>query len=94
VDNLKQVKEQVEKVLEEYPAARDSDKLLEVIVLQKFYKADKITDLLKANIPNLESIRRCRQKIQADGKYPAKIKVRKGRHDMQEVYEELAISRE
>lgn len=64
---LKQVKTQVEYTLQNYPKTRNNDKLLQVTVLKNFYGVKNIDDILKPKVPSLESIRRCRQKLQSEG---------------------------
>ena len=58
---MKEVKKQVETILKNFPAARNSDKLLEVLVLENFYNVHGIEDILKNEVPSIESIRRSRQ---------------------------------
>lgn len=66
---LTEVKQQVEFILKEFPETRNNDKKLQVMVLMQFYEVKEITDILKPNVPSLESIRRCRQKLQSEGQY-------------------------
>jgi hypothetical protein len=77
------IKEQVETVLENVPAARNSDKILIVRVLRQFYGVQAIEDLLKPSIPSTESIRRWRQFIQAEGRYLADETVRHQREKLE-----------
>ena len=93
MNRLKEVKKQVECILQKYPAARDNDKLLVVYVLSEFYKIRFIVDILKPNVPTPESIRRARQKIQAEGKYPSSNRTQKIRAEVQEVYKEFAVTK-
>ncbi len=66
---LRTVKEKVEHTLINHPATRSNDKLLQVKVLEDFYGVIFLSDILNADIPSLESIRRSRALIQAEGKY-------------------------
>jgi len=66
MENLLTIKEVVEEVLNECPPARDSDKLLTILVYKKLGFRMYIDDI--KNSPSFESIRRSRQKIQEDKK--------------------------
>lgn len=94
MQELKQIKEQVAYILEHYPNARNSDKLLQVLMLKKFYKVYYIDDILKKPVPSLESIRRCRQKLQAEGKYKSSKSIMQERQELEQVYKEFATTRE
>lgn len=76
---LHQVKSQVEFTLKNYPETRNNDKLLQVTVLKNFYDVESIDDILKPEVPSLESIRRCRQKLQSEGKYQGSLSIREAR---------------
>lgn len=91
---LDQVKTQVEYTLKIYPEARNNDKLLQVLVLKNFYGVVSIDDILKPRVPSLESIRRCRQKLQSDGQYPSAEVVKRAREQQEEAYREFACSKE
>lgn len=91
---LTAVKQQVEYILKNFPETRDNDKKLQVKVLTQFYGVEKITDIMKPGIPSLESIRRCRQKLQSDGKYPSTNKTKYVRQEMQETYKHFAIAKD
>jgi hypothetical protein len=93
MSKLHDVKEQVEHVLSRCSSARDDDKMLQVLVLREFYNID-ISELLKPNVPSLESIRRCRQKLQAEGKYPSSRRTKQIRQEMEETYRQFAITKE
>jgi hypothetical protein len=68
---LKRVKDQVLFCLKTYEPARNSDKELFIKVCQAFYNAQsRITWAEFFELPNYESVRRMRQKIQEEGHYP------------------------
>ncbi|MCX7951041.1 MAG: hypothetical protein N2594_03735 [Clostridiales bacterium] len=90
MNNLHNVKNQVEFILNNYPETRNDDKRLTAYVLKEFYKVNSIDDIYKPEVPSLESIRRCRQKLQEQGKYQATEKVQKRRAELQETYKEFA----
>lgn len=94
MSELNRVKQQVEYVLKNYPETRNDDKKLTAYVLKEFYNVSCIDDICKPEIPSLESIRRCRQKLQEQGKYEATERVRKRRAELQEIYKEFAITKE
>jgi predicted oxidoreductase (fatty acid repression mutant protein) len=64
MEELKTIKQTVEEVLKECPNARNSDKLLTILVFRKLGFKIWIEDL--NNSPSFESIRRSRQKIQTE----------------------------
>lgn len=73
------VSDSVERILREWPETRDSDNKLIVAFFQlrgaNFTR--KQMDLLES--VSFESIRRSRQKIQEEGRYPATERVKKAR---------------
>lgn len=91
---LNQVKTQVEYTLNNYPATRNDDKLLQVTILKKFYGVKSIDDILKPKVPSLESIRRCRQKLQSEGKYRGSLGIREVRKHLEETYRQFAATKE
>lgn len=71
MDRLKTMQNKVEWVLTNYPQARDNDNLLINIIYKKFYNVNvscrSFEDVsLHTKLPAFETIRRCRQKAQAD----------------------------
>ena len=67
---LDRMQDKVEWALNKYPQTRDNDRLLICVIYARFYGADltapfKAT-MLNKDLPNFETIRRCRQKAQAD----------------------------
>jgi hypothetical protein len=93
LQKLKTVQQQVEYILEQYTRARDDDKLLQVLVLKKFYKVVYIDDILRNKVPSLETIRRIRQKLQHEGKYLSSKQIRKLRQEQEEVYRQFAVTK-
>jgi hypothetical protein len=71
------ITDQVENILRASKQARNSDTELQIIYMQKFglNLTDHQVELFR-NMPSLETIRRVRQKIQEQGKYPADQAVR------------------
>lgn len=94
MNDLTSVKLQVEHILKNVPSSRGNDKLLQVLVLKKFYGVHEIDDILRPDIPSLESIRRCRQKLQECGAYEAPDNIKKIRGEMEEIYREFAVTNE
>ena len=71
MDRLKTMQNKVEWVLTNYPQARDNDNLLINIIYTRFYGVNvscrSFKDVtLYTKLPAYETIRRCRQKAQAD----------------------------
>lgn len=68
MERLKRMQDKVEWVLENFPVTRDDDRLVVGAVYAHFYKVDMNTPfkdiLLRRDLPNFETIRRCRQKAQ------------------------------
>ena len=69
MEKLKTMQQRIEFCLETYPMCRDDDNILIGTVLSIFYNVDvkHITlkeTLLRSDLPNFETIRRCRQKAQ------------------------------
>ena len=90
------VHEQVKYLLTNYPKTRDSDKKLIGGVYQMFYGVDTYNEsfadvLFNEEVPAFETIRRCRQKIQAT--YPElRDKNDKRRLEHQKEFVEYALS--
>ena len=93
---LDTVHEQVKYLLTNYPKTRDSDKRLIGGVYQMFYginvyETSFASVLFNEEVPAFETIRRCRQKIQAG--YPElRGKNDKRRLDRQKEFVEYALS--
>ena len=70
MDRLKRMQDKVEYVLNKHPQTRDNDRLLICVIYSRFYGADMNApfkeNMLNEKLPNFETIRRCRQKAQAD----------------------------
>ena len=93
---LERMQDKVEWVLGRYPQTRDNDRLLICVIYKGFYNAD-ISNVsfkemvLDETLPNFETIRRCRQKAQAD--HPElRGKRDKERLDRQREYVEYATT--
>ena len=90
MDKLKKVKDMVIFELENRPATRDSDRLLIVKIYEDFFgiKNEPFFDvLMRDDLPNLESIRRCRAKVQeVRPDLKASEKVQDFRFDKEQVY--------
>ena len=67
---LKRMQDKVEYLLAQYPATRDDDRKLIGAVYTVFYGVDVNAPfkdiLLNDKLPNFETIRRCRQKVQQE----------------------------
>ena len=75
------ISERVENILKASVAARNSDKELLIIYMQKsgMELTPKQIELFK-EMPAMETIRRVRQNLQEQGKYPASQKVEEARY--------------
>ena len=75
------ITQQVEAILRFVPLARSSDKELFVIYMQKYglELTPKQIELFK-KMPSLETVRRTRQHIQEQGKYPPTKEVEEARY--------------
>jgi hypothetical protein len=65
---LSNVMQRTEQLLTEEPATRNSDKILIVRYLNKFHGINDIHQILCQDVPSFETIRRSRQRIQAQGR--------------------------
>lgn len=83
------LKNQVAEVMEEIAATRNSDKLLTVHVLKKYYGVEIIEDILDPAVPPFESISRHRRRLQEEGKFTADKEVKSMRKEMESQYREL-----
>lgn len=70
IHHLASVKQGVENVLEQYPEARNSDNLLLLLFWKEYCGLDVKLDFTQKLTP-FESIRRMRQKLNAEGRYLA-----------------------
>lgn len=75
------ITERVESILRHVPSARNSDKVLLITFMQKFglELTEKQIELFK-KMPSVETIRRTRQSIQEQGKYPPTKEVEEARY--------------
>lgn len=76
------IKQQVENILRAVPSARNSDDELQIIYMQKagMNLSPKQIEVFK-QLPSMETIRRIRQKLQEEGKYPASENVNEARYN-------------
>lgn len=98
IKKLGKLEQKVCQVLIEKPETRKDDFLLIKEVLNKFVDVSiSLDDLFvnhkKLGLPPLESITRCRRKIQAKHKELADDVIREGRNGQQEIYIEYANER-
>lgn len=76
------VTQRVEAILKAVPATRDSDTELLIIYMQKAGMELSDRQIAKfKQLPSMETIRRIRQKLQEQGKYPASKAVDKARFE-------------
>ena len=92
---LNKMQTKVEHILEEYPATRDSDRMLIGAVYAIYYGVDVRNEpfgkvLANDNLPSFETIGRCRRKAQEENE-ALRGKRDKDRIAMQEEYIEYAI---
>lgn len=75
------IKQQVENILRASRLARNSDSELQIIYMQKagMNLTPEQVETFKS-LPSMETIRRIRQKLQEDGKYPADAEVEEARY--------------
>jgi len=76
--------DRVKKILEKYPEARESDKLL----MYYFYRDEEgvdVSSILKTKT-SMETITRCRRKIQESGDLVATLETRKKRKELEKTF--------
>ena len=94
-EKLKTVKERVEWLLANYPEARNDDFYLYILYVRHFEPElsqyiDYIPFELIKKSTRFETIRRCRQKIQEEGRYlPTDPKVLRKRRKLAEAYRQV-----
>ncbi len=79
IKDLNSIKDRVYSILEKHPITRDDDRLLFLAYMVTYHRLKAVTTsyesfrefFLNKNTPSTESIRRCRQKIQEEGFFPA-----------------------
>lgn len=95
------VQERVKKILEEEPEARNSDEFLISKVdtqinpaISKMPYFDVMQNRRKYGLPSCESVRRCRQKLQAEHPELGPTKrVRSYREELESIFEDYARSK-
>ena len=92
---LRSVKERVEKLLEMYPDARNSDLYLTILYLRKFTELGRYISYIPYEVLRkyeglFETIRRTRQKIQEEGRFlPTDPSVLRKRRRLAEKYRRI-----
>lgn len=99
MEDLKNLTKLVKTVLEEYPATRDSDNLLYLVVCKQlnpsvdlFPFGTVITNLESYGLPNIKSVERSRRRLQA--KYPelsSTEKVKAMRSELEAEFKAFAV---
>lgn len=98
MNDLKNLSKLVKEVLEEYPATRDSDDLLYLVVCKQinpsvdlFPFGTVIANLKSYNLPNIKSVERSRRRIQAlHPELASKEKVKAMRSELEAEYRAFA----
>jgi|GEM_PF-6637844 hypothetical protein len=79
-----------EKLLQEEPETRNSDALLIARYFKKYHGITRLDEIPpRDDVPSFETIRRARQRIQADGRCLPVQTVRDGRAENQVVFSEV-----
>ena len=86
----------VKRILEDKPQTRSDDWLLILEVWKGYINTDipvetLLTQHIELGVPNFESIRRCRQKIQADNPHLANEAMRAIRNEEESEYRQYAL---
>ena len=63
------IREMVIRIMDQYPEARENDMIFLAKLYNHFYGIKSLADITKPGIPQCDSIRRERQKVQALGLY-------------------------
>ena len=70
MSRLQKIQTQVQDILERFPSTRSNDRLLIRTMYERYYGVDYYDSfgsiMMRTDLPSFESIRRARQKIQAD----------------------------
>ena len=90
---MNNLKTETEYILKTFPESRDSDKLLTVLVLTTFFQVDRIEDILKSDVPPLESITRTRRRFQEEGMYLSNKQVESAREGLEREYKHMYRNR-
>lgn len=85
------VTQAVERILRDHPNSRNSDKAMFLYVMQEagMNLSRAQIDIFR-DMPSLESVRRVRQKLQEQGKYPADSEIQKERKHKSMVMEQAS----
>ena len=92
MEQLEKVEDKVREILSSIPTTRSSDKLLIMIYMRDNHRINTFMDYVRNDeCPSVESIRRCRQKIQAAGDFMSVSQVETARENNEEVYRAYAV---
>jgi hypothetical protein len=92
ISDLDTVEERVAKLLEDYPITRNSDRWLTMHYFRLFHDIHTFQGYCQGeNLPSLESVRRCRQKIQARGEYLSDKAIQKIREEERKRFHEYSL---
>jgi hypothetical protein len=80
------IKQRVEQVLEDYPAARNSDNVLFQSYYIKYFDFDTSIHRFFNLMPPLMSLSRARRQIQHEGFYPSDRQIKARRKELEEEY--------
>lgn len=97
MEKLIKMQDKVEYCLAKYPATRADDKVLIGAIYKLFYEVDMYKPfrevLLLEGLPSFETIRRCRQKAQAEHpEYRPNEIVQVMREEQRTIYKDYAIN--
>lgn len=84
------VTSKVADILEKYPQTRNNDKLLIYYILTDYYNCNHLYDIVSIKVPNFETIRRARQRLQAQGYYPSDHKTKESREQLEHFMQEIS----
>ena len=92
MEKLFTIELKVELILAGIPSTRNNDKKLICVYLDRFHNIKTFDDYsTNPDAPSLESIRRCRQKIQAKGFYLANDETKAFRSSKRKEYKDYAL---
>jgi len=93
MSELRTIEKRVEKILKEDPLTRNCDRHLVSRYMFKYHNITTFTQYEFSSLsPSVESIRRCRQKMQARGDYMASEPVKAIRKANQKVHKSYALN--
>ena len=93
MEELKTIEEKVRSILDISMDARNNDRYLIAVYMREFHNVHTFNEYFsQKDSPSVESIRRCRQKIQARGECLSTRQMKEARSKLEPVYEEYARS--